>query len=196
MKIIGVTGGLGAGKTTVSGILKELGAMVIDADQISREVTEPGKPAWKEIIENFGREVLQPDKTLDRKALARIVFRNEEKKKLLEGIIHDRVTMEMRKRIRALKADGFEGVVVLDVPIPVQSGFIDLADSIWVVTCRDEERIRRVMRRSGMDYADARNRINSQIPQSDYVRLADVVIENEGSPESLRQRVAELWNGL
>lgn len=193
MKIIGVTGGLGAGKSSVSGILRELGAVVIDADLISREATEPGKPAWKEIVEGFGKEILLPDKTLNRKELARIVFRSEGKRLQLERIIHDRVTLEMRKKIRALEDAGFDGVVVLDVPIPVQGGFVDVADSIWVVTCREDERIKRVMQRSGMDYADARNRINAQLPQSDYIRLADVVIENERGLDELKQKVEKLW---
>lgn len=196
MKIIGVTGGLGSGKSSVSGILKELGAEVIDADLISREETEPGKPAWKDIVESFGKEILLPDKTLNRKELARIVFRSESKRLSLENIIHDKVTLEMRKRIRALEASGFNGVVALDVPIPVHSGFLDVVDSVWVIACREEERIRRVMERSGMDYADAKNRIRSQLSQNEYIRIADEVVENEGSMEELKQKVQKLWQDM
>ena len=86
--------------------------------------------------------------------------------------------------------------MALDVPIPVQSGFMDVADSVWVVACREEERIRRVVERSGMDYADAKNRIRSQLSQNEYIRLADEVVENEGSLEELKQKVQKLWKDL
>jgi len=196
MKIIGVTGGIGAGKSSVSEILRELGAKVIDADQISKQETEPGKPAWKEIVDTFGKEILLPDKTINRKELAKIVFRSESKRLFLERIIHDRVTLEMRKMIKDIEATGFNGVISLDVPIPVHSGFLDVVDSVWVVTCREEERIRRVMDRSGMEYSDAKNRIRAQMPQNEYIRLADEVIENEGNLEELKQKVHKLWHEL
>jgi dephospho-CoA kinase len=141
--IIGVTGGIGAGKSSVSSILRELGAVVLDADQISREVTEPGKQAWQQIIKAFGNDVLMPDQRLDRKKLAGIVFRSRQKRLLLENIIHREVTEIMKRQIDALKNQGFDGVIVLDVPIPVKKGFQDTVDQIWVVTCHDEERIRR-----------------------------------------------------
>ena len=126
MRIIGVTGGIGAGKSTVSAILKEMGAEVIDADQISRKVTQPGEPAWKEITGYFGQEILLPDKNLDRKKLARLVFNSEEKRRKLEKIIHARVIDEIKDRINTLRAEGYDGMVVLDVPIPVRNGFLIL----------------------------------------------------------------------
>lgn len=193
MKIIGVTGGIGAGKSTVSAILKEMGAEVIDADYLARKVTEPGEPAWKEIVDDFGKEILLPDGTLDRKKLAGIVFKSENKRRRLEAIIHSRVIQEMKERVSSLKAAGYNGAVVLDVPIPVREGFLDAADTIWVVVCPDEERIRRVMARSRMERADAVNRIRSQLSQEEYIRLADVVIENHGDFESLRKKVSGLF---
>lgn len=196
MKIIGVTGGMGAGKTTVSAILREMGAEVIDADLISRKITEPGEPAWQEIVDCFGRDILRPDMTIDRGKLAGIVFMSEDKRKKLEEIIHGRVIREIRERIRKLEAAGYDGIVVLDVPIPVREGFLDIADTVWVVICPEEERIRRVMKRSGMDRGDAIRRIRSQLSQEEYIRLADEVIENEGDLESLRRKVADLLAGL
>mgnify|MGYP000940173323 CR=1 FL=1 len=192
MKIIGVTGGIGAGKSTVSAILGELGAVVIDADQVAREVTRPGEPAWKEITDCFGHDILLPDQTLDRKKLAGIVFNSAEKRARLEEIIHARVIREIRNRIDALRAEGYDGIVVLDVPIPVKEGFLDIVDTVWVVVCPEEERIRRVMARSGMDRADAESRIRSQLSQEDYIRLADVVIENHGDLETLRGKITDL----
>ena len=193
MKIIGVTGGIGAGKSSVSVILKELGAEVIDADQISKQVTEPNTPAWKRIVESFGREVLLPDNTLNRKELAKIIFRSEKKRLLLEDIIHLQVTRVMRDRIKALKAAGYDGIVVLDVPIPVQSGFLDIVDSVWVVTCKEEERIRRIMLRSGASYEDIRLRVKAQLSQKEYIKLSDDVIANDGNLETLKRNVDRLW---
>ncbi len=194
--IIGVTGGIGAGKSSVSSILRELGAVVLDADQISREVTEPGKQAWQQIIKAFGNDVLMPDQRLDRKKLAGIVFRSRQKRLLLENIIHREVTEIMKRQIDALKNQGFDGVIVLDVPIPVKKGFQDTVDQIWVVTCHDEERIRRVMARSGFTYEDAKNRINAQMPQDEYKKLAHIIIENNGSIEALKARVEALYKAI
>jgi len=192
MTIIGVTGGIGAGKSTVSAILKEMGAEVIDADYLARMVTQPEKPAWQEIVDYFGQEILLPDRTLDRRKLAGIVFNSEEKRKKLEEIIHGRVIQEMKKRIDDLRTAGYDGIVALDVPIPVKEGFLDIVDVVWVVVCPDEERIRRVMARSGIDRRDAENRIRSQLPQEEYKRLADVVIENQGDLASLKRKVISL----
>lgn len=194
--IIGVTGGIGAGKSSVSSILRELGAVVLDADQISREVTEPGKQAWQQIIKAFGNDVLMPDQRLDRRKLAGIVFRSRQKRLLLENIIHREVTEIMKRQIDALKNQGFDGVIVLDVPIPVKKGFQDTVDQIWVVTCHDEERIRRVMARSGFTYEDAKNRINAQMPQDEYKKLAHIIIENNGSIEALKARVEALYKAI
>lgn len=194
--IIGVTGGIGAGKSSVSSILRELGAVVLDADRISRDVTEPGRPAWHKIVEAFGRDVLMPDQSLDRRKLAGIVFRSRQKRLILEGIIHREVTEIMRLEIETLKKQGYNGVIVLDVPIPVKQGFQDMVDQIWVVTCPDEERIRRVMARSGFTYEDAKNRIDAQMPQEEYKKLAHIIIENNGSKEALRARVEALYKGI
>ncbi|HHY63823.1 MAG TPA: dephospho-CoA kinase [Clostridiaceae bacterium] len=196
MIVIGVTGGIGAGKTTVSGILKELGAVVLDADRISKEVTEPHKPAWAEIRKVFGPGVFKGDGTLDRQKLARIVFSSEEKKQELERIIHKEVISVIDETIRSMRASGFDGVLVLDVPIPVKRGFLDNVDRVWVVTSDDETRIRRVMERSGISREDAIKRINSQLTQDEYKKLAHETIENNGSPEELKEKVKTLYDSL
>lgn len=194
--IIGVTGGIGAGKSSVSAILREMGAVILDADKITREVTEPGRKAWQQIIETFGNDVVMPDQRLDRRKLAGIVFRSRQKRLLLEEIIHRDVKAVMRQEIDALINQGFDGVIVLDVPIPVKEGFQDTVDQIWVVTCPDEERIRRVMARSGLTYEEAKSRIKAQMPQEDYIRLAHIVIENNGTKEALRARVEALYRAI
>jgi dephospho-CoA kinase len=194
--IIGVTGGIGAGKSSVSSILRELGAVVLDADQISREVTEPGRKAWQEIIKAFGIDVLMPDQRLDRKKLAGIVFHSEQKLLLLEDIIHREVTAIIRREIDTLLKQGFRGVIVLDAPIPAKKGFQDTVDQIWVVTCHEEERIRRVMARSSYTYEEAKSRIEAQMPQEEYKRLAHIIIENNGTIEALRARVEDLYKAI
>lgn len=196
MTIIGVTGGIGSGKTTVSEILRELGAVVINADKISREVVEPRKPAWEEIRKTFGPDVFNGDETLDRKKLARIVFSSVEKKLELERIIHKEVIAVIDEMLRYMKDSGFDGVVVLDVPIPVERGFLDTVDRVWVVTSDEEKRIRRVMERSGISREDAQKRIDSQLPQEEYKKLAHEVIENNGSLDELKEKVAALYNEL
>ena len=196
MTIIGVTGGIGAGKSSVSFILHELGAKVIDADQLSREVVEPGKPAWHQIVTSFGIEVLQPDKSLNRKLLAQKVFHSEALRLKLEAIIHAQVIQCMKEDLSAFKDQGYEGIVVLDVPIPVEHGFLDTVDQVWVVSAREETRIQRVMARSGLTYDEAKSRIDAQLKQEEYQKLAHRIIENDGTLEELKGTVEEMVKGL
>ncbi|HHW22191.1 MAG TPA: dephospho-CoA kinase [Clostridiaceae bacterium] len=196
MTIIGVTGGIGAGKSSVSGILKELGAVVLDADRISREVVEPHKPAWHEIRHTFGADVFNEDGTLNRKKLAGIVFSSEEKKLEIERIIHKEVIAYIEDRLKDLKDSGYDGVVVLDVPIPVERGFLDIVDRVWVVFSDDEARVERVMKRSGLSREEACKRINSQLTQEEYKKLAHETIENNGSFDELKEKVTALYNKL
>lgn len=196
MTIIGVTGGIGAGKSSVSQILKELGAHVIDADELSRRAVEYGMPAYFKIIDEFGTQILEGDKSINRKKLAEIVFNSPERRKRLEEIVHAEVVDAMLKEIKRLVNENYQGLVVLDVPIPVEHGFLDTAHTVWVVTAPEETRIKRVCQRSGLSYEEAKSRINSQMPQHEYIRLADEVIENQGTLEELYQKVAELVEKL
>ncbi|HHW49214.1 MAG TPA: dephospho-CoA kinase [Clostridiaceae bacterium] len=193
LMVIGITGGIGSGKSTVSKILRDLGAKVIDADRISREVTAKGKKAYDEIVDTFGSGVLNEDGELDRKKLADIVFNDQEKLKLLEGIVHKYVIEEIEKRVNAAKNEWSSDIIVLDVPIPVKRGFIDLVDQVWVVTCDMETRIKRIMERSGYTYEEAVKRINSQMKEDEYLKIADEVLVNNGSIEELENSVAKLY---
>ncbi|MGI6084634.1 MAG: dephospho-CoA kinase [Acetivibrionales bacterium] len=196
MRIIGVTGGIGAGKSSVSAILEELGAIVIDADLISKNVVEPGKPAWLKIKENFGEEVFKKDNTLDRKKLADIVFVSEEKRLLLEKIIHEEVIAVIKEKLAIMQEYGYNGIVVLDVPIPVKEGFLNTVDRVWVVVSDDEIRLNRVTARGGISREDAEKRINAQLTQKEYIELAHDVIDNNGSLEELSEKVKALYAGL
>jgi len=196
MLILGVTGGIGAGKSSVSAILKELGAIVLDADLISRQVVEPYKSAWLEIKKTFGDDFIRNDNTLDRKKLADEIFSSKEKRLLLEKIIHREVIAEIKEELAALRENGYTGTVVLDVPIPVREGFLDTVDRVWVVVSDDEIRINRLMKRSNMTRQEAKARMSSQLTQDEYMALAHEVIENNGSREELERKVTNLYEKL
>lgn len=191
--IIGVTGGIGAGKSSVSNILRSMGALVIDADKISRHVVEPNQVAWLKIKQAFGSDVFREDNTLDRKKLAGIVFVSKEKKLLLESIIHTEVVSIIKERIDSLQKQDYNGMIVLDVPIPVENGFLDTVDRVWVVVSDDELRIKRIINRGGISREDAENRIKSQLTQDEYKELAHDIIENNGSLDELREKVEALY---
>jgi len=196
MLIIGVTGGIGAGKSSVSAILKELGAIVLDADLISKQVVEPYKPAWLEIKKTFGDGFIRKDNTLNRKKLADEVFASKEKRLVLEKIIHEEVIAEIKTQLAKLRENGYTGTVVLDVPIPVKEGFLDIADRVWAVVSDDEIRINRIMKRSNMSREEAEARMSSQLTQDEYKALADEVIENNGSIAELKDHVKDLYKKL
>jgi len=194
MRIIGITGGIGAGKSSVSAILEELGAVVINADLISKQVVEPGEPAWSEIKETFGEDFIREDNTIDRKKLADEVFVSKEKKLLLEKIIHREVMAVIRTKLAAMQEYGYNGTVVLDVPIPVENGFLDTVDRVWVVVSNDETRIDRLAKRSNMSREEVEARMSSQLTQDEYMALAHEVIKNDGSQEDLKRYVTSLYN--
>lgn len=193
LRIIGVTGGIGSGKSTVSRILEDLGAEIIDADEISREVMSPGEQAFKEVVNCFGKEYIGQNGELDRKKLAAVVFSHPEKLKFLNSITHKHIIDRILKRIDLKAKEGYNGVIVIDVPIPVEKGFLDTVDEVWVVDAERDIRIKRIMERSNMSYEEAVSRINSQIAQSDYLAIANEVIENNGSVEELEQKVVKLY---
>ncbi len=193
MVIIGVTGGIGAGKSSVSAILGELGATVLDADAITKQVSEPHQAAWKPIVETFGSGILNPDSSLNRRELARIIFGSEAQKKKLEAIIHEKVLQEMDFQINLLREHGYTGMVVMDVPIPVEDGFLNKVHEVWVVTAGEDERVRRIVERSGLSPEEARARMSAQLSQEAYIKLGHKIISNEASLEELRKTVEKLY---
>jgi dephospho-CoA kinase len=190
MVMVGLTGGIGSGKTTVAKTLAELGAVIIDADQIAREVVEPGTDGLAEVVAAFGPGVLAADGRLDRPALARLVFGDEAKRKVLEGIIHPRVRVRAAEIIAAAPP---ASVVVNDVPLLVESGLAATFDVVIVVLADVETRISRLARDRGMSEAEARSRIAAQATDDQRRAVADVVIVNDGTPEQLRVAVGDAW---
>ncbi|MFR1518414.1 MAG: dephospho-CoA kinase [Clostridia bacterium] len=189
MKILGVTGGSGSGKTVVCRILKEQGGKIIDADKITRKLQEPGQPVYEEIKAHFGTDILAQDGTIDRKKLGGIIFTDREERAVLNRIVHTRVSQEIKKRIEAYREQGGVPFAVLDVPIPVEEGFFDTADCIWAVVANDDLRIARLMRRMQISAAEAERRIAAQMSNREYEEIADVTILNESGVEELKKLV-------
>jgi dephospho-CoA kinase len=183
LRIIGVTGGIGSGKSTVSKILSEFGAYIIDADVIAREVVRKGENALVELKDNFGDEIIFENGELNRKRLAEVAFSDKEKLKLLNNITHKYVTKRIEEEIAQARSRGLS-LVVLDVPIPIKEGFLDVVDEVWVVSADMEIKISRVIERSGYTYNETVNRISSQMKDEDYCRVAHrIIINNDGLTE-------------
>jgi dephospho-CoA kinase len=195
MRIIGLTGGIASGKSTVSAMLAELGAYIVDADRLARRVVETGKPAWQEIVDWLGQGVLLDDGALDRGKLGAVVFADAAARKRLEAITHPRIRSEMCGQVAAAAEQGF-GVAVLDVPLLFETGWDKMANETWVVAVDAATQLERLMRRDGLTRGDAKARIAAQMALAEKVRLADVVIDNSKDVESTRRQVQIAWQRL
>lgn len=196
MILVGITGGIATGKSTVAKMFKDCGAVVIDADELARQVVKPGKPAWRAIVKAFGRSVLNPDRALNRHALGRIVFRNRVKLRQLERIIHPRVAKLQAQLTRRAARKHLEAVVIYDVPLLFESGIDKRFDKIVVVTADRKTQIARLRKRNGLTRAAALQRIRNQIPLSKKVRRADHVLDGTLSMGVLRRNVQQLHRTL
>lgn len=195
MKIIGLTGGIASGKSTVSNCLKELGAHIIDADLIAHQTMEPGQPAYHEIIQHFGPQVVSSTGAIDRKKLGAIVFNQPEELKILNHLTHPHIDKSIRQRIKDAAAHGV-GVAVLDVPLLFEVGLDKLADVVWVVWVDQSTQLQRLMKRDNIDEDAAKAKIASQMPLDEKKKRAQVVIDNNGSIEDTRKQVTEFYNDL
>lgn len=194
--LVGLTGGIATGKSTVAATLRRLGAEVIDADQLAREVVAPGEPALAEIVREFGDEVRHPDGTLDRKALGAIVFGDPARRKRLEAITHPAIRERFLARVRDLEARGFEGLVFFDAPVMIESGTYRAMDRLVVVFTDEATQRARLMARDGMTAAEASGRMATQMPVVDKAKLADHVIDNCGDRASAEARTREVFEAL
>ncbi|WP_327045201.1 dephospho-CoA kinase [Microbispora sp. NBC_01189] len=190
---VGLTGGIGSGKSEVSRRLAARGAVVVDADKIAREVVEPGTPGLAQIVAAFGEGVLRPDGALDRERLGSIVFADTEKLRVLNGIVHPKVGERSEQLQREAPDDA---VVVYDVPLLAENNLAPLYDVVIVVDTPDDVRLERLLRSRGMPEADARARIAAQASREDRLRIADIVIANEGSLDQLEAQVDKVWQDL
>jgi dephospho-CoA kinase len=193
--IIGLTGNIGSGKSTVARQLKNLGAIVIDTDRVAREIVEPGEPALKEIVQHFGIKVLHEDGTLNRQALADIVFNDTISRKKLNNIMHPRILQKVEeaaaryRQNRGPKAPA----LVIEAPLLFETGLEKLVDEVWLVTVDMPVQVKRIMQRDNTGEEQARHRISSQMPQAEKIKKADRIIDNSGSPEMTAKAVSEIW---
>jgi dephospho-CoA kinase len=196
MILVGLTGGIATGKTTVAQMFKRCGAVVIDADQLARHVVRPGKPAWREIVAAFGKSILTPRGSINRQALGAIVFQDRRKLKKLERIIHPRVAREQQRLTRRIKARVPNAVVVYEVPLLFESGAHTRVDKIIVVTADRETQIARLKRRNGLTRAEALRRIGQQMALAHKARRADVVLDGTDDKAAVRKDVRRLMGSL
>jgi dephospho-CoA kinase len=196
MLVVGLTGGIGSGKSTVAELLRARGATVIDADLLAREVVAPGTPGFRAVVARFGPGVVDPDGGLDRRALAGIVFADPGALADLNAIVHPAVRARIDDRLRELRTTAEAGVVVLEIPLLVESGRSYGAAAVIVVDCPEDVALRRLVVERGMDEGDARRRMAAQLSRADRLAAADIVIDNSGSPAELSAEVDRMWTAL
>ena len=188
MLVIGLTGGIGSGKTTVSGFLEELGAEVIDADKVGHVTYLPDMPAWRDLIDTWGEDLLQPSREVDRKKLGAIVFSDPANLEKLNSIVHPRMRDIMNDRIEAFRGEGKQ-VVVVDAAILIEAKWTSLVDEVWVTAAPEDIVVQRVMARNGWDEEQVRSRMASQMPTEERQGYAQVVIDTNASLDEVRERV-------
>ena len=193
---VGLTGSIGVGKSFVGSVFVELGCRLLDADDTAREVVLPGTEGLKAIVNEFGPDVLQSDGALDRKALASIVFANEEKRQLLNAILHPRIIERQDEILHGWELDDPDGITIVDAALMIESGGYKRFDKLIVVHCRPEVQLERLMLRDGLSLHEAQERINSQMPQSEKQKYADYLIDTSDGFELTRQRTREVYEQL
>jgi dephospho-CoA kinase len=195
MRVIGLTGGIGSGKSTIAHRLEELGAVVIDVDKVAHGTYRKGQPAYDQLLERFGPEIVGDDGEIDRRKLGAAVFGSPEKMKLLTDVVWPATYRAAREAISAERDKG-TAVVVLEAAVLVEAGWMDTADEIWVATTDPQNAIERVIARNGLTAQAAQERIASQLSNEERLRVADLHIENNGTIAELYERVDAAWRDL
>ena len=193
---VGLTGGIACGKSTVAQMFMRLGGHLIDFDALAHEVQEPGQPAWTDVVNCFGSDILQTNRKIDRNKLAAIVFNNPEKLTALDNIVHPRVYEAWHNRLEKIKAGNPHSIVFSDVPLLFEGKMQYLFDLTILVKIPPEEQISRLMARNAICREDAQLRLSSQMPIADKISLADMVIDNQYAVEDTEKQVAEVWQKL
>jgi dephospho-CoA kinase len=193
MLVVGLTGGLASGKSTVAKLFEECGAAIIDADRLARQVVEPGKPAWRDIVRHYRRDVLHTDRTLNRHALAAIVFRKPHELRILNQIVHPRIAREQARLVRELTNKDPKRIVMYDAPLLIEAGAHRRMDKIIVVFTDRQTQIARLQARNHLSPAEALRRIRAQIPLREKLPLADYVIDGRLPIAELRRVVRKIY---
>ena len=191
-KVIGLTGGIGSGKSTVSQLLAELGAVILDADRVGHEAFKPNTEAWHEVVATFGQQILTPGGEVDRKKLGAIVFSDPESLSRLNQIMHPRMYNMMKAQIEEYRRQGVD-VVVLEAAILIEANWTSLIDEVWVTVAPEAAVLERVKKQRGLDEGQTLARIRSQLSNEEREKHADVVINNDGDLDEVKTRVKELW---
>jgi len=194
MKVIGLTGGIGSGKSTVSQFLAELGAVILDADKVGHEAFKPNTELWRQVVAAFGRRILTPDGDIDREKLGEIVFGNPESLARLNQIMHPGMYDIVKAQLGEYRQQGME-VVVLEAPLLIEAGWTSLVDEVWVTVASEATVLSRLQEQKGLSRQESLARIHSQLLSEERVRRADVVIDTDCNLDELRARVGELWRG-
>lgn len=193
--VIGLTGGVATGKTTVAQMFQKLGAKVVSADEVVHRMLEPGSKVWEQVRREFGDEVLRPDGSIDRTRLGEIVFRDPEKRLRLEAIIHPPVIDFLQNEADSFRTCG-EGVLILEIPLLVEAGALCMVDKVLLVTAEQESQISRLEKRYGISRDEAMLRISSQLPLAEKIRYADWLISTEGTLGSTKKQVESVWRDV
>jgi dephospho-CoA kinase len=196
MIVVGLTGGIGTGKSTVAAAFAEAGAVIIDADEIARDVVAKGRPAWRRIVAHFGKDVLLPEGDIDRKKLGTIIFNDPRQKEHLDRIVHPHVIAEAERQLKEIERVQPQAVVILDVPLLIEAGMHHDLDEVIVVYTPEAVQLRRLMRRDRLTAAESLSRIRSQMPIEEKKRRATIVIDNSASAAVTRKRVLEVMAAL
>lgn len=195
MYLIGLTGGIASGKSTVSKMLQELGAYIIDADKLAHEITKPNKPAWQDIVAAFGPAVTDASGQINRKRLGKIIFADAAARAKLEAITHPRIEEAVAVSLATARQQGCK-MVVLDAPLLIEVGWHSRVDAVWVVFVDEQTQIVRLMMRDNSSYEDAMARIRAQLSLSEKLKYADVVINNSKTIENTKKQVQKFWWGI
>jgi dephospho-CoA kinase len=193
---VGLTGGIACGKSTVAQMFVRLGGHLIDFDVLAHDVQEPGRPAWTDVVNHFGSDILQPDRKIDRNKLSAIVFNNPDQLKALNDIVHPCVFESWHKRLKEIKTGNPHAIVFADVPLLFETKIQHLFDLTILVRISQEEQISRLMARNAISHDDARLRLSSQMPIADKIGLADIVIDNSCAVQDTEEHVAHVWQEL
>ncbi len=197
LTVVGLTGGIASGKSTVSSLLKDKGAAIIDADEIAKEIMSKGKPVWVNVVNHFGEQILNDDKSdIDRKKLADIVFSDRIQLEALNSLTHPEILKEIKKQLENYKKAGRK-VIVIDAALLLESGLDALVDEVWLVAVDEKTQIKRlIMREKDMAHAQALNRIKSQMPLKEKLKYANRVIDNNAGIEETREQIDEIWREI
>jgi len=193
---LGLTGGIGCGKSTISRKLAEKGALIIDADKIAREIVQPGEPAWQEIVDWLGPKVLQRDKSLNRQLLGQIIFNDPKSRRRLTDLTKPRVLERMEQKRRKAREQDPSLIIVFDVPLLIEEGLQNMVDKVLLVVASEEVQVERLMKRDHLSREAALKRIRSQMPLSEKIKYAHYVLNNSGSLAEAFRQLDEIWRCL